>query len=324
MQRIERIIIVVLFVALLWVWKANAGDPAGPGTAPDSTNWYTIDAIYERLNAGTDGSQSAFSDPTSAPGTATMKTLNDVMDKAPAKDDTNGATTADVVSGKTFWGLNASSGQWGQQTGTANEGSNVTGTDGNLSMTIPDGFYSDSKTATAQDSDLTRDNIKKDVEIFGVTGTFEGGPTCSLNGTRWCDNEDGTVTDMTTGLIWLKKADWGGIRPLYASDVSTENAYDRASLLKAGADGAELADGSVEGDWRLPTKSELQGLTTGDEAVSSGNMRAFSGVQPSNYWSSSTSSGGTDNAWGVILDVGAVGYGYKTFEVYVWPVRGGQ
>ena len=23
---------------------------------------------------------------------------------------------------------------------------------------------------------------------------------------RWCDNEDGTVTDMTTGLVWLQNA----------------------------------------------------------------------------------------------------------------------
>ena len=157
MQRIERIIIVVLFVALLWVWKANAGTPAGPDTAPASTEWYKIEDIYNRLSTGTAGSKSRFTEPSATPGTGTMHTLNDVMDKAPAKDDTNGATKADVVSGKTFWGLR--SGQWGQQTGTASVGSNVTGTDGKRSITIPDGFYSGSKTATAQDSDLTCDNI---------------------------------------------------------------------------------------------------------------------------------------------------------------------
>jgi len=26
---------------------------------------------------------------------------------------------------------------------------------------------------------------------------------------RWCDQLDGTVKDMTNGLVWLKKADWG-------------------------------------------------------------------------------------------------------------------
>ena len=29
-------------------------------------------------------------------------------------------------------------------------------------------------------------------------------------GGRWCDQGDGTVKDMTNGLVWLKKADWGG------------------------------------------------------------------------------------------------------------------
>ncbi|MBW1813845.1 MAG: hypothetical protein JRJ39_09275 [Deltaproteobacteria bacterium] len=31
-------------------------------------------------------------------------------------------------------------------------------------------------------------------------------------GGRWCDNGDGTVTDMTTCLVWLKYANWGGTR----------------------------------------------------------------------------------------------------------------
>ncbi len=32
--------------------------------------------------------------------------------------------------------------------------------------------------------------------------------TCkgTIVGTRWCDQENGTVKDMTTGLIWLKNA----------------------------------------------------------------------------------------------------------------------
>ena len=34
-----------------------------------------------------------------------MHTLDEVMGKAPALDEANGATAADVASGKTFWGL---------------------------------------------------------------------------------------------------------------------------------------------------------------------------------------------------------------------------
>jgi hypothetical protein len=153
-------------------------------------------------------------------------------------------------------------------------------------------------------------------------------PTCvspkTLNGTRWCDNQDGTVTDMTTGLIWLKKADWGGQKQWDGN--SDDNAHVRAGILKAGSAGADLSDGSVEGDWRLPTLNELKGITigTGTEPVRSSSMRAFSGVQASSYWSSTCWSSNLDRAWLMYFDVGSVGSSVKTGTVYVWPVRSGQ
>lgn len=76
------------------------------------------------------------------------------------------ATTADVVAGKTF----SSSAGLGL-TGTATAGSNVTGANGSLSMTIPDAIYTGSKTATANDSNLVVSNIVNGVTIFNVTGT---------------------------------------------------------------------------------------------------------------------------------------------------------
>ena len=322
MQRIKDIIIVVLFVALMWVWRANADDLPNPDTGPASTESYTINAIYERLDEGTPGSQSAFTDPSGAPGTSTMKTLNDVMDKAPVLD-TNGASQAEVVSGKTFWGL--TSGEWGLQTGSmVNQGSKSY-TPNASEQTIMAGYY-DGTGKVEGDSDLAAGNIKKDVEIFGVTGTFEGGRTCSgtLNGTRWCDNGDGTVTDMTTGLIWLQKADWGGLYQLYQDTLQAENAYDRASLLKDGAADANLSDNSVEGDWRLPTLSELKGLANGDEAIRSNNMRAFTGVQTDFYWSGTSLSSDVEGAWYVDLSNGFADPDYKDDLYYVWPVRGGE
>ena len=46
-----------------------------------------------------------------------MHTLNDIMAVAPAVAEANGATAADVISAKTFWGLGTGGG-WGLQTGT--------------------------------------------------------------------------------------------------------------------------------------------------------------------------------------------------------------
>jgi len=155
------------------------------------------------------------------------------------------------------------------------------------------------------------------------TGTA-GGCAGTMNGTRWCDNGDGTVKDLSTGLVWLQKADWGGQKQWDSN--GNDNAFVRAGTLKDGSTDANLSDGSEEGDWRLPTKKELVGITdpAGTEPVSTGAMGAFTGVQASSYWSSTTYASNAVFAWYVYLDDGYVDYGNKTNTFYVWPVRGGK
>ena len=45
----------------------------------------------------------------------------------------------------------------------------------NLTVTAPSGYYASDATKTLSDANLIAGNIKKDVSIFGVTGTYEGG-----------------------------------------------------------------------------------------------------------------------------------------------------
>ena len=147
--------------------------------------------------------------------------------------------------------------------------------------------------------------------------------TCegTLTGTRWCDQGDGTVKDMTTGLVWLKNASWGGAYAFWVNTMNGTNAHDRAAQLWNGVGG--LSDGSLEGDWRLPTKYELYGLAHGTEAVSSGTPRAFTGVQSYVYWSSTTYANDTNRAWLVSMNDGSVGDSNKAnnFLRFIWPVR---
>ena len=87
-MRIKSITAVVALVALVFfALTAFAGNPAGPSTPPGSTYSYTLEDIYNRLNDGTAGSQSTFTEPSSGPGTGTMHTLNDIMALAAANAD---------------------------------------------------------------------------------------------------------------------------------------------------------------------------------------------------------------------------------------------
>ncbi|MDM8522812.1 DUF1566 domain-containing protein, partial [Desulfococcaceae bacterium HSG8] len=202
-----------------------------------------------------------------------------------------------------------------------------------------------------RDTDLTAGNIKKSVEIFGVTGTYEesgggsdaipktgqttsyaaGDDGTSQNGAAWPNprftiNGDGTVTDNLTGLIWLKNANcWGG------TDWTT--ALSNAAGLANGACG--LTDGSAAGDWRLPNRSELKSLvhfgyydpavpnTAGTGQGGDGDL--FDNLMTDNYyWTSTTYAFKTSRAWDVNLGYGYVNSDDKTISHYVLPVRGGQ
>ena len=126
---------------------------------------------------------------------------------------------------------------------------------------------------------------------------------------RYIDNRDGTIEDTRTGLIGLKNANCFGKK-------EWEQAKSAAANLASGSCG--LTDGSSKGDWRLPTKNELETLMDWQKSG------AFSGVQTNDYWSSTASANSTSFAWYVSLSNGYVYGSVKTNDLYVWPVRGGQ
>lgn len=250
----------------------SPADPTDAGSA-----MYTLEDIYNRLNDGTAGTQrsGAFTEATAVPA-ATGKTLDDVMSKSPAKDNTNGAEPSDVATGKKYWGLTDSN--WGLQTGTK------------------------SSPSCTRNSNPT--------SVFTVNG-------------------NGTVTDNRTCLIWLQDADCVG--PQAWADVDT-SAKVVALIDAASCDNYTV---STFNDWRLPTAQELGSLVHygySSPAISNatGNAKwatdgdAFSGVQSSRYWSSSTNAGNPPHAWYVNLFSGSVGSSVKSSASYVWPVRGGQ
>ncbi len=74
----------------------------------------------------------------------------------------------------------------------------------------------------------------------------------------------------------------------------------------------------MNSNFSSPTVSNAKG----DEQWTEGD--AFSGVQSTYYWSSTSFAVGSPAAWDVSLGNGLVEGGSKTITSCVWPVRGGQ
>ena len=276
---------------------AKMGSTDSPGT-PQATPSYTLEHIYNRLDTGAMGTPHTFAEPTAAPSSGTMYTLDEIMSLAPSRDDVDGALSSDVAGGKKFWGLTG--GEWGPRTGSATVRGNVSGPNGALSFTIPDGFYSGGKTATARESELSDpyapDYIRADSSIFGVDGRHPHVQVAATGQTNVIvTGDDGsnqvgaiiyfqpeddrftvsgdTVTDNLTGLMWAKDASLGGAM----------SPYDACEY------GYELDYGGYD-DWRLANVSELFSLLDFYGASARSPMlpdgHPFVNVQSGKYWSS--------------------------------------
>ena len=324
----------LLFVMLLTLNQginAQSSDPA-------NTSSYTLADLYNRLNAGTAGLQSTFTEPTSAPGLSTMYTLNLIMGKAPVVDNTNGVLPAEVLTGKTFWSLRTSGGTWGKLTGSMPNRGAVTYTPGTSEQAVAAGYHNGSGKVEG-DADLVEGNIKSGANIFGVAGNTnvvntssgDAGAAQILSGkiawvdgsevtgtmpARFTDNGNNTVTDNRTGLMWAQDAN------LPNSGLGHTPSSSYCLNLELG--GAN--------DWRLPTIYELSTLVDylqSDPALPVGHP--FRNVQ-SFYWSNSEGigvSGVTFQLSGyyyVLLTIdGAVTRSYQdegNEDYFTWPVRG--
>lgn len=157
--------------------------------------------------------------------------------------------------------------------------------------------------------------------VIACAGTGQDGDTlkgAAQPSPRFTDNNNGTVTDNLTGLVWLKNADcWGA--------VTWQTALTTANGLAGNNTQCNLNDGSAAGDWRMPNLAELESLvdlSQNNPAIPAGHP--FSNVQAYAYWSSSTRANYTDEAWLVYMNGGYVNNFFKDYTYYVWPVRGGQ
>jgi hypothetical protein len=123
----------------------------------------------------------------------------------------------------------------------------------------------------------------------------------------YTDNGDGTVTDISTGLMWQK------------ASSSIKETWDDALAY---CEGLNFGGNT---DWRLPTIKELRSLADYSRYSPAINTTYFPDTLSSSfYWSSTTYALYTNDAWGVYFADGDDTNCIKHWYPHVRAVRGGQ
>ncbi len=120
---------------------------------------------------------------------------------------------------------------------------------------------------------------------------------------NFVDNDNGTVTDTATGLMWQK-------------DTAPGTYTWQQALLYC--ESISLADYH---DWRLPNRNELQSIV--DYNTYDSSIDPLFSIVRSTYWSSTTYNRYPDGAWSVHFSSCRVDEDDKSSFGYVRAVRGG-
>jgi hypothetical protein len=165
------------------------------------------------------------------------------------------------------------------------------------------------------------------------TGTGEDGEYQRgvLTLPRFTDNQDSTVTDNLTNLMWLQDANCI-VSQYHAFAADGKVSWQQALDFVAGMNDDTYARCNAgHNDWRLPNVKELYSLVDLSNAIPPlPTNHLFSHVETSLYWTSSTSAFCQDGidanacAWVVSFNCGRVWRPAKTKLYCVWPVRGGM
>ena len=123
---------------------------------------------------------------------------------------------------------------------------------------------------------------------------------------RYVDNNDGTVSDTITGLMWQKAM------PDFEMTWAKALEYCENSTL------------ANYSDWRLPTLKELISLVDYNRYDPTIDISFFPNTAASHHWTSTTGGYSSCYAWLVDFYKGNEGNQTKSWDAYVRPVRGGQ
>ncbi|MFC2023482.1 hypothetical protein ACFLT5_01955, partial [Chloroflexota bacterium] len=160
--------VLLALVLVFTVFAGPEGDPE-PLSLPESTFSFTLEDIYQRLDAGVAGTAATFTEPSSGPAGWTGHTLDEIMAKAPMADNAAGALPGNVLEAGTYWSLRTD-GTWGTSTGAMPDNGAVTIVPSTTDQSIVGGYHNGGGYVEG-DTDLVESNIWGGVNIFGVIGT---------------------------------------------------------------------------------------------------------------------------------------------------------
>ena len=250
------------------------------GLAQPAATMYTLEDIYDYLMEGVVATAGGhdFEPPAGAePGDSRFKSLEQILDDIKAQFAlAEGSSPQNVAEGVSFWSTHPDS--WGPQTGELEVGGG--------------GMISTGQTMSYYDYD---------------DGYYKKGPARD-----YTINQDGTVTDNVTGLMWaasgVEPGCKNGDRLVWWQSIDWAN-----SLTFAGYS-----------DWRLPNVIELMSIVLIETTQTAPfvNKTAFYRTRDDSYWSSTSGRGGSTMAYNVSFKEGFTGYNSASNSYsYVRAVR---
>jgi len=143
---------------------------------------------------------------------------------------------------------------------------------------------------------------------------------------HFLDNNNGTVSDPKTGLIWKKCSEGQSYNSGTNSCDNAASTYNWAAALQQTQDVNAATSGENLGqtDWRVPNINELASIAELSCFSPAINLSIFPSTPSNGYWSSSPRASYVYGAWIVNFDDGYDGTLYKNYYPHVRLVRSGQ
>jgi hypothetical protein len=135
------------------------------------------------------------------------------------------------------------------------------------------------------------------------------------------DNDNGTITDTATGLIW-KKCSAGQNNDTACTGSATAFPWDKALQVAETLNSSGGFAGKT--DWRLPNIKELQSIVEVACSLPSINSVRFPNTASLYFWSASADAGHSADAWNVYFGNGLSSKNRRKYFSRVRLVRGGQ